>query len=102
MENKEALEYLKNHNKYYEPVNREAFRVIEASLQELEELKKIMGTPIQDIMKRLKILEILKKNIEIVDTDFVDEDGDDIFKIQLKPLNSSNQRIIEEWLGNDK
>ena len=31
------------------------------ALEELEELKKIMGTPIQDIMKRLKVLEIFKK-----------------------------------------
>lgn len=29
-------------------------------LEELEELKKIMGTPIQDIMKRLKVLDIIQ------------------------------------------
>lgn len=65
MEDKEALEYLRNHTKYYEPVNREAFRVIEKSLDELEELKKLMGTPIQDIMKRLKILEEIRNSFKV-------------------------------------
>lgn len=67
MENKEALEYLRNHNKYYEPVNREAFRVIEKSLDELEELKEIMGKPIQEIRKNLKILEEIREYIKVID-----------------------------------
>lgn len=37
------------------------FIQLDAELKELEEYRKIMGTPIQDIMKRLKVLEILKE-----------------------------------------
>lgn len=36
MTNKDAITYLKEHTKYYEPVNREAFRVIEEALKKLE------------------------------------------------------------------
>ena len=39
----------------------EAKSIIEKDLEELKELKIIMGTPIQDIMKKLKVLEILKR-----------------------------------------
>lgn len=63
----------------------------------VEEQMKIVSLQCQ-LEKDLEMLEILKKNIEIVDTDFVDEDGDDIFKIQLKPLNISMQQRVKEWL----
>lgn len=110
MENKEALEYLKNHNKYYEPVNREAFRVIEASLQELEELKELMGTPIQDIMKRLKrlekqdkILEEMREHIEAIDYGekctyryYVIIDGNRF------DCGKETYDMWNRWLGNDK
>ena len=39
MENKEAITYLREHTKYYEPVNREAFRTIEKDLKILEEIR---------------------------------------------------------------
>lgn len=39
--------------------------LIKKDLEELEELKILMGTPIQDIMKRLKILDALKRNVGI-------------------------------------
>ena len=35
------------------------------TLEELEEYRKIMGTPIQDIMKRLRVLEILKESFDL-------------------------------------
>lgn len=110
MENKEALEYLKNHNKYYEPVNREAFRIIEKSLEELEELKEIMGTPIQDIMKRLKrlekqdkILEEMREHIEAIDYGekctyryYVIIDGNRF------DCCKETYDMWSRWLGNDK
>lgn len=49
-------------------------------LEELEELKKIMGTPIQDIMKRLKVLDIIQNyaikydNCVCIDAIFYDEE----------------------------
>ena len=33
MESKEALDYLREHTRFYEPVNREAFRTIEKDLE---------------------------------------------------------------------
>lgn len=42
-----------NYNKIYD------------DLKELEQYREIIGTPIQDIMKRLKVLEILKERIYI-------------------------------------
>lgn len=51
--------------KYIDFDEEQIFSDLEKDLEELEELKKIMGTPIQDIMKRLKILEIIKPYIEI-------------------------------------
>lgn len=39
MTGKEALEYLSEHTRFYEPVNREAFRTIAKDLEILEILK---------------------------------------------------------------
>ena len=39
MTSKEAITYLREHTKYYEPVNREAFRTIEEDLEILEEMR---------------------------------------------------------------
>ena len=37
------------------------------SLEELEKLKNLMGMPIQDIMKRLKILEEIRNYFKVID-----------------------------------
>lgn len=39
MNSLEAIKYLREHTKYYEPVNREAFRVIEENLDILQEIR---------------------------------------------------------------
>lgn len=71
MSNKEFLERLKNIDMIYKTdengnvseiiscgeTYENHFKQLEKALDELEELKKIMGTPIQEIMKRLKKLE---------------------------------------------
>jgi len=43
MTSKEAIEYLRNNTKFYEPVNREAFRTIEKDLERLELLEKAIN-----------------------------------------------------------
>ena len=39
MTSKEAIEYLRNNTKFYEPVNREAFRTIEEDLNILQAIR---------------------------------------------------------------
>lgn len=51
------------------------------------------------VLKDLKILDILKNQLEVYDTDFVNEDGDDIFAIRLNILSEYEFKIIEEWLN---
>ena len=71
------------------------FKDIDEDLEKLEELEKLMGTPIQDIMKRLKFLEILKKHIKLIDYGFFY----DKIVIYL-PVNYREQ--LKEWLENEK
>lgn len=82
--------------------NRE-IEVIKQDLEELEELKKIMGTPIQEIMKRLKLLDILKEFLNDSNT------GTGWIEININPnhdvLDSEEhkkkQLLIKEWLENE-
>lgn len=68
---------------------------VEKDLEELEELKKIMGTPIQEIMKRLKVLEILKNNLK--------EDGYyNLLLIERKGLSEEEKILLNEVLVNGK
>lgn len=70
-------------------------------LDELEKLKNLMGTPIQDIMKRLKILEIIKK-WSFLDT-FYKEDTDTIYdafkcNIHTRGMEEDFKKVKEWWL----
>lgn len=65
MTGKEAIEYLRDHNRYYEPVNREAFRVIEEDLEKLEQYEKIFSTPLAEIRKRLEVLDNIRKTFKV-------------------------------------
>jgi hypothetical protein len=76
MTNKEALNYLAKilgldnyPNGTEEDLTKDDYAFtclyqLNEELNELEEYRKIMSTPIQDIMKRLKALEILKKHLK--------------------------------------
>lgn len=72
------------------------------ALEELEELKKIMGTPIQDIMKRLKVLEIFKKILMltiVIGVDKVDaEIPSDKIIFKLDELNNEEKDMLWDWL----
>ena len=75
---------------------RECYNDIVDELDILKEYRKIMGTPIQEIMKRLKVLELLKRYYRIGET--IDED----FLVLKKPIPIEDADKIEEWLKNDK
>lgn len=100
MTNKEAIEYLRNHTRYYEPVNREAFRVIEDALNKLEQYEKIFNTPLMEIRKQLRVLDILKEFLSEANT------GTGWIEINIDPnhdiLDSEEykkkQLLIKEWL----
>lgn len=75
-------------------------------LEDYEELKNLMGTPIQDIMKRLKILEILKKELVIEpEYNFLTEKYDvfiygergfgEMIKIEV---DKDKGDLLKEWL----
>ena len=75
-------------------LEREKRQIIE-DLEELEEYRKIMGTPIQDIRKRLKALEILKNNLK--------EDGYySLLFIEKKDLGEEENILLNEVLVNGK
>ena len=70
---------------------RDYIKQLESKLMEYE---KIMGTPIQDIMKRLKVLDILKENLK--------EDGYyQALIIDIKELSEEDYNLFKECL-NDK
>ena len=103
MDNNEALEllldddfikiYKKKENKCY--TRKDLYELLKKELEELEEYRKIMGTPIQDIMKRLKILEILKNNLK--------EDGYyNLLLIERKDLSEEEKILLNEVLVNGK
>lgn len=114
MTSKEALEFIiETFNKYANKPNDiglffkfcEAHEKVKKDLDELEELKKIMGTPIQEIMKRLKILEILKEHISLK----IDERQCDKYLIKMASEDTGNytyirlyeeevKKLLEEWL----
>jgi len=92
-----------------EDYQEELLNPIFKDLEDYEELKKIMGTPIQDIMKRLKILEILKEHIAFK----LDERQCDKYLIQMASKDTGNytyirlyeeevMKLLKEWLENDK
>ena len=67
MISKEALEMIRSVDgsiSAKQTIN-ECCNIIQKDLEDYEELKNLMGTPIQDIMKRLKTLEALKRNVGI-------------------------------------
>ncbi len=66
MPNKELLRRIDERDYLTEREHREFLDRLNKDLEDYEELKKIMGTPIQDIMKRLKILDILKNRSYII------------------------------------
>lgn len=74
MTNKEIIEYLKNNTKFYEPVNREYFRILEAEIEELEKYRKILNKPIKEMVKELNVLEIFK-NCRMLQLRYVDCEG---------------------------
>lgn len=85
------------------------FKQLEKDLEDYEELKKLMGTPIQDIMKRLKVLEIFKKILLlkiVISVDKVDaEIPSDKIVFNLDELNNEEKDTLWEWLRewlNDK
>ena len=61
MTSKEAIEQLRKYNSVGLCGDKTLFEPIEKDLEDYEELLKIMGTPIEKIMKKLKYLEIIKK-----------------------------------------
>ena len=103
----------------YEGIKEEMYEIMKPilkDLEELEELKKIMGTPIQEVMRNLKVLEILKPYLK--QTLHIKEMGDGL-EISLKPITFYNAKVmdldfnfndtqqienirkVKEWLEND-
>lgn len=66
-------------------MQKEAYNQVLKDLEDYEELKELMGTPIQDIMKKLKVLEILKEYLtpHIIEELCIEE------------------KEVKEWLGNE-
>lgn len=97
MTSKEAIKNIKEKSKmmtkqglcFYGYV-KEDLNTIEKDLEELAELKKLMGTPIQDIMKRLKVLEILKEHISFK----IDERQCDKYLIKMVSEDTGNYTYI--------
>lgn len=74
--------------------------LIEKDLEELDELKKILGTPIQEIMKKLKELETIKKWFIDSTMDYRDYDNTlfvDTFIRKDEPIF----QIVSEMLDNE-
>ena len=72
----------------------EEYQKISKDLKDYEKLKNLMETPIQDIMKLLKILEILKGMLTI-------EKGSTWWYLDTKHCffeNEEDRKKIEEWL----
>lgn len=69
-------------------------------LDELEELKKIMGTPIQEIMKKLKELEAIKKWFIDNTTDYRDYDNTLFVDVFIRK-DEQIFKIISEVLDNE-
>lgn len=101
-----ALNYKKSQNGKLSNVDEERLKCYEEvfkDLEDYEELKKIMGTPIQDIMKRLKLLDILKEFLSDANT------GTGWIEINIDPnhdnLDSEEYKkkklLIKEWLKNE-
>lgn len=84
----------KTGNEVYCETDIEQYNQVLKDLDELEELKKIMGTPIQDIMKRLKVLDQLK---EILSMDYLVRVYDYEMAKRLQTYLKSND-IVKEWL----
>ena len=75
-----AVELCKSINKEVE----ESYNIVAKDLEELEQYREIMGTPIQEIRKNLKILEIIKANMTIDDWENVRaESNDDWNKVRV-------------------
>lgn len=91
MTSKENIERIDNAIK--EHLSEQCYMIwnsIKKDLEDYEELKKVMGTPIQEIMKRLKVLEILKRVIFLTNNSYY---------IQTKKrLNEEDYKLIKEWL----
>lgn len=60
---------------------------IKKDLKEFEELKKIMGTPIQEIMKKIKKLEVIEKH-------FAYDDKECGF-VLIKPISIEDDEILK-------
>ena len=125
MTSKEALEQLKMETIIYDDkthishygrldiIRKPLVELIEKDLEELKEYKKIMGTPIQEIMKNLKTLEkqdkilgILKENAMIFDNQIISFTfGGEITKGKMIEIhiaeNEDEFKEIKEWLDND-
>ena len=89
MKSKERLEAL-NYTWFYEPTCQEdadkrekIIKELEKDLEDYEHLKELMGTPIQDIMKKLKVLEIIKKK--------------NVYMFRIN--NCINAEEYNEWVG---
>lgn len=98
--------------KFYEAYHktRPELELIKKDLEELEELKKIMGTPIQDIMKKLKVLNILQMAAVRDELFKLDDDGVgkkhsyvlvDYDSYHASYLTPDEYKLIKEWLGNE-
>lgn len=101
MTSKEALNKIQ-HNfgqlKGQELIN--CFETIEKDLQELERYRKVMTTPIQEIIKKLEVLEILKKHIKL---EPVLGMGTEIYKdveMNIIAEDDDNYKVIR-WLENE-
>lgn len=102
MSNKEFLERLKNIDMIYKTdengnvseniscgeTYENHFKQLEKDLDELEELKKIMGTPIQEIMKKLRKLEVIEKH-------YIYDDKETRFNL-IKPITIEDDEILKE------
>lgn len=114
MTSREALEYLFglalfNADKEQHKKCREANKIIYEDLKDYEELKKLMETSIQEIMKKSKVLEILKRTkIDLWDfkrdTEYVDYEyySKHYRKYSLEMLSREEFNMLKEWLENDK
>ena len=94
------MEYIVEENQGYFDKKRigNDLTAILIDLEEYECFKALMGTPIQDILKRLKMLEILKENANL----YVNDVNKNVKSIQINITTcDDNFNKVEEWL-NDK
>ena len=100
------MEYIVEENQGYfdkERIGNDLTAIL-IDLEDYEKLKNLMGTPIQDIMKRLKILEIMTEFLRDgnTGTGWIEINIDPDHDILDSEEHKKKQLLIKEWLENGK